>query len=96
MIPIKKTENGIEALTIEEGSSGEKKVEFLSFAVRAAFDQKLVPKQELDKYGGKAPYDLYLPSVQNKISKRVCKNCNKYHATLKSLGLHKKTCKKSR
>ena len=53
-----------------------KKVEFLSFAVRAAFDQ------ELDKYGDKAPYDLYLSSVQKKISKRVSNNCNKYHATL--------------
>ena len=47
------------------------------------------------KYGTNIPYDICLPSLQQdeKVDKRVCDRCGKYHSTQKSLGQHKKVCK---
>ena len=34
-----------------------------------------------------------IPSIQDKVLKRCCNKCGKYHATIKSLSIHKKVCK---
>ena len=93
LIPIKRTELGIEPLERSEAKTIEK-VEFLSLTERVVFNGKLQTKEVDDKYGSSVPYDVYLPSVEDKIDKRVCSNCKKYHATQKSLKLHKEVCKK--
>ena len=90
LIPIKKTEVGVVAI---EKSGATEKVEFLPISQRVMFGDTLVPQSEAEKYPGSVPYDLYLPSVQDKLLKRVCKKCGKYHATQKSLTVHRKVCK---
>lgn len=89
LIPIKKTIHGVEAA---EKSVDHQRVEFLPIGLRAVFNTKLVSEEDQEKYGKTVPYDLYLPSIQHCIDKRVCKECGKYHATQKSLALHKKVC----
>ena len=41
------------------------------------------------------PYDFACPSVQDKLTSRVCKACGLYHASVRSLKEHTKACKKS-
>ena len=90
LIPIKRTHLGVEPIDKSELGS---KVEFLPIGLRVAFGDKIVPADDMKKFGGEVPYDLFLPSVQDKLEKRVCKGCSKYHATQKSLTLHNKVCK---
>ena len=91
IIPIKKTRFGIEALEKDE-VEGNKDLEFLPLPMRILYGNSIVPKEYRDKFGDIVPYDLYLPSIQDKIEKRVCPKCFKYHATIKSLVEHKKVC----
>ena len=93
LIPIKKTLNGVEPLERENCAGN---VNFLPFSLRVVFGKKLVPDRDIIKYRENVPYDLYLPSVQDKLEKRICKRCGKYHATLKSLSHHKKVCKRKK
>ena len=92
LIPIKRDEFGVGAMLETEGQ----KIEFLPIETRALFGDKILPLELKEKYDGNVPYDLFMPSIKDKIEKRICKQCGKYHATIKSLGLHKKLCKISR
>ena len=47
------------------------------------------------KFGESVPYDVYLPTQQDNVQKRMCPHCKKYHASMKSLAIHKRVCKKS-
>ena len=94
LIPIKRTAVGVEPLDWKEDVSQEK-LEFLPLAERILFEKQLISSEIRNKYGELVPYDLFFPTVKEKIPKRVCKKCLKYHATIKSLNLHKKVCKKS-
>ena len=90
LIPIKRTCKGVEA------SDGEQeKIEFLSLSERVLFEKSVASQEMKSKYGTNIPYDICLPSLQQdeKVDKRVCDRCGKYHSTQKSLGQHKKVCK---
>ena len=89
LIPIKRDESGVSAMLETEGQQ----IEFLPIESRALLGDRLLPLELKEKYKGIVPYDLFMPSVKDKIEKRICKKCGKYHSTIKSLGLHKKLCK---
>ena len=93
VIPIKHDEGGIKAnLEVKDGE----KVEFLSLEMRTLLGEKYLPSEFKEKFPGDVPYDTVFPSLKDKIKKRLCQNCGKYHATIKSLNLHKKLCKKKK
>ena len=92
LIPIKRTEMGVVA--VEKNDLDKQKLEFLSVSLRIVFKDQIIPAEYLIKYGDNVPYDLYLPSVQDQLDKRICRNCKKYHATQKSLKFHQKDCPK--
>ncbi len=93
LIPITHSDSGIEALDLNHNIE---KVKFPSLSERVVFEKKLVNLQVREKFGRTVPYDVYLPTVKDKIEKRICKKCGKYHASIKSLGVHNKVCKKSK
>ena len=67
----------------------EKKIEFLPLAERILFEDSLITPEDKQKFGASIPYDLYFPTLQEKLEKRVCVKCFKYHASIKSLNVHK-------
>ena len=91
LIPIKRSEFGVVALERSENIN-ESKVEFLPLGERIIFQDSLVSVEDKLKYKS-IPYDLYFPTLREKIEKRVCSKCSKYHATIKSLNVHKRVCK---
>lgn len=58
---------------------------FASLTLRQSIDMK--PVDEKLKF---IPFDYYCPSVHTQISRRVCKECQMYFASIKSLTAHKK------
>ena len=94
LIPIKRTEYGVEALDMSDNSS-QAKFEFLPLGERILFEKKLLSVGLKEKYGDYLPYDAFCPTVQDKLLKRICPKCKKYHATIKSLTTHKRVCKES-
>ena len=91
LIPIKHDEGGIIADTL---MTDDQKVEFLPLEIRSLLGEKILSSEFKEKFPGDVPYDAFFPTVKDKIEKRLCSNCGKYHATIKSLTLHKKLCKK--
>ena len=57
-------------------------------------EKEIVPEDLMQKYAGKVPYDVYFPTVQQKIDSRVCKVCAKYFSTIVMLNEHKRICKR--
>ena len=62
-----------------------------SVFVRLALSKDILPRSA-DNYPKGLPYDFACPSVQDKISKRICKECGLYLATIKSVTSNAKTC----
>jgi len=91
LIPIMRTESGVTALK-RSADYDEKKIEFLPLAERILFEDSLITPEDKQKFGASIPYDLYFPTLQEKLEKRVCVKCFKYHASIKSLNVHKKVC----
>ena len=89
LIPIKRDQFGVSAMMETEN----RKIEFLSLEMRALLNDKILPTDLREKFKGQVPYDFFMPSIKDKVEKRICKNCGKYHATIKSLSCHKKLCK---
>ena len=54
------------------------------------------PRELTLMYGKSVPYEVYLPSFQEKIEERTCEVCYKYHAPKKSLQIYKKVRKRSK
>ena len=50
-------------------------LEFLDVFGRIAMEQKLMPADLKEKYGEKVPYDVFFPSQQDMVEKRVCTMC---------------------
>ena len=50
---------------------------FLCIFQRLTMAQVITPKDQLEKYNNKVPYDVYLPTVQEKAEGRSCKNFGK-------------------
>ena len=90
LIPIKKSEAGIVALA--QSKDYEQSLEFLPLGLRIVFGDSLIPG-DVKNFLNQVPYDYYFPSIQDKVTKRCCNKCGKYHATIKSLAIHKKVCK---
>ena len=93
--PIIRTSLGVEALHKCDVLDNQK-LEFLSWEMRIVYQNKLVGNEDKKQFGLEIPYDLYFPSVQEKLKNRCCKKCKKYHASVKSLKLHNKVCKVAR
>ena len=93
IIPIKRDQFGIGA---EMREFDGQKVEFLSIEMRSLYGENILPREFKGKFPGDVPYDAFFPSLKDRIEKRCCKNCGKYHATLKSLAHHKKLCKRKK
>ena len=88
LIPIKRTTVGVQSLDVNANLENEK-IEFLPLPLRVLFGETLLPDEVRNQFKGDVPYDLFLPSVKDKVDKRCCQKCGKYHATIKSLKLHK-------
>ena len=87
-IPYRNTKTGIEpANTSSEGNFG-------SLYQRMALSH-LVPPHDFVVI----PFDLYCPSLQNTLTKRICKHCSAYFpsqaAMKKHLSVHKQPCNQS-
>ena len=93
LIPIKHGVTGPIALTLNPMVHKED-LHFLDVFQRIVMEKEIVPEELQKKYAGKVPYDLFFPSVQEKIDGRVCKVCSKYFSTLVMLTEHKKVCKR--
>ena len=91
LIPIKKSNAGIVALA--QSKEYDQSLEFLPLGLRIVFGDSLIPGDVKKKFHDQVPYDYYFPSIQDKVFKRCCNKCGKYHATIKSLSIHKKVCK---
>lgn len=48
-----------------------------------------MPEELKIKYNGMVPYDVYFPTLQQKVEERVCKLCGQYFALKLSLKEHK-------
>ena len=57
-------------------------------------ERSLMPKELEEKFPKGVPYDVYFTTQQNNVEKQTCPHCGKYHASIKSLKLHKQICKK--
>ena len=93
LIPIKKDESGVAAMTT---LSEDQKTEFLPLGLRVIYGDRLIPSELKEKFRNVIPYDIFMPSIKEKLEKRCCKTCGKYHSTVKSLNMHKKLCKASK
>ena len=61
-----------------------------SLFINVALKKDVLPRSADFKNG--LPYDFACPGIQDKLAQRVCKKCGIYHASVKSLNSHKKTC----
>ena len=95
LIPIKLTATGPVAMELVKDIN-KKDISFPDIFARVVVEKQLMPESLTEKFGDVVPYDVYFPTQQDKVIKRICKNCSKYHASIKSLALHKKVCKKKR
>ena len=80
-----------------------KKLEFLDVFTRIVLEKKLMPEGDVKyfcksilialvdlqiKFAGILPYDVYFPTLQQKVQGRTCQFCQKYHSSKKSLKRH--------
>ena len=95
LIPIRHTASGPKAMALSADIDKEN-LTFLDIFQRLAMESILLPEDLKNKYNGMVPYDVYFPSLQEKIDNRVCRSCGKYFALQISLKEHKLVCKKKR
>ena len=87
------TSHGPEAMTLSKDIH-KKEIMFPDIFARIVTEKSIMPPELKDKFGENVPYDVYLPSQQDNVQKRICPNCQKYHSSIKSLTIHKRVCKK--
>ena len=93
LTPIQQTSSGPQAM--ELGPDIHKQlITFPSYSMRILMEKNLTPQALVDKFPMGVPYDVFFPTQQTNIEKQTCQNCGKYHASIKSLKLHKQVCKK--
>ena len=95
LIPVQKTSAGIVPLDLDP-EVYKSNVQFPTLSTRMLLENTITPEQLTSKCGKSVPYDAFLPSCQQKVEGRTCTVCYKYHATKKSLQLHKKVCKRKK
>ena len=93
LIPIKLSSTGPVPLDLNPDVY-KQELTFLDVFSRIHMEQRLLPDCLKEKYGEMVPYDVYFPSQQMKVEKRICKHCKKYFSSVKSLTQHRKICKK--
>ena len=54
------------------------------------FEKKIAPNDLLLKCKDNLPVDVFFPSLLDKVERRTCEVCQKYHASIKSLTAHRK------
>ena len=94
LIPIKLTSSGPVAMELSKDIH-KKELVFPDIFARIVTEQSIMPSELKLKFGESVPYDVYLPTQQDNVQKRMCPHCKKYHASMKSLAIHKRVCKKS-
>lgn len=62
------------------------KLNFATLTLRSSFDMKPTPHPKYNFM----PYGYYYPSAQKQLGRKICKICQIYFATIKSLTTHKK------
>ena len=95
LIPFQHTMSGPKALPLTADVAKEELV-FLDVFQRLAMELILLPEDLKVKYNQMVPYDVYFPTLQQKVEQRVCKTCGKYFALKLSLTEHKQVCKSKR
>ena len=91
LIPTQLSPSGPVALELEK-EVFKKNVTFPNIFARIVLEKELAPENLKTKYNGNIPYDVYFPTLQHVVDSRTCAVCGKYHATKKSLNLHRRTC----
>ena len=91
LIPTQLSPSGPVALELEK-EVFKKNVTFPNIFARIVLEKELAPENLKTKYNGNIPYDVYFPTLQHIVDSRTCAVCGKYHATKKSLNLHRRTC----
>ena len=89
MIPVKYSLAGPVPLELKADIFKEN-IKFPDIFGRIVLERKLAPKSLLEKFKNKVPFDSFFPSLQEKIGKRTCLECLKYHSSIKSLTAHKR------
>ena len=95
LIPFKHTQSGPVALPLTADVATEE-LNFLDVFQRLALESTLLPPDLKTKYNMMVPYDVYFPTLQQKVEQRVCKTCGKYFALKLSLKEHKQVCSSKR
>ena len=96
LIPYKQTQAGPKALPVTPDVAKED-LTFLDVFQRLAMESFLLPEELKAKFKNKVPYDLYFPTLQQKVEKRICKRCGKYFALKLSMVEHRNmVCKRKR
>ena len=90
LIPFKHSQSGPVALQLEKDIFKDN-IEFHDVFARMVVENTLAPQSLLAKYKNKIPFDTFFPSLQEKVEKRTCSMCQKYHSSIKSLMAHKRT-----
>ena len=92
LIPIEMTTFGPQAVTMDKNLY-KQLLRFPSLPNRVLLESSIVSESLLKKYNGKIPYDIYFPTVQDKIDGRICSQCHNYFGSRKSLHEHERLCK---
>ena len=93
LIPVHYTREGPVALPITPDLY-KQDLDFLCVFQRLSMESAIMPKELNQKYNNKVPYDVYFPSLQDKVEDRVCKVCGKYFSLKLLLTGHKRICKR--
>ena len=89
LIPFKFSKTGPVALQLNKEVFKED-IKFHDIFGRIVLENKIAPNDLLVKYKDNLPFDVFFPSLQDKVEKRTCEDCQKYHASIKSLTAHRR------
>ena len=95
LIPIKFSTSGPVALDLEPNVH-QKKLNFLDVFSRLVMEKQLLPANLKTKYNGIVPYNVYFPTLQEKVKDRTCRLCGQYFSVKISLAEHKRICKRNK
>ena len=86
LIPIKFSTSGPVALDLEPNVH-QKKLNFLDVFSRLVMEKQLLPANLKTKYNRKVPYNVYFPTLQEKVEDRTCRLCGQYFSVKISLAI---------
>ena len=71
----------------ESDAKYQKKLNFLDVLSRLVMEKQLLPANLKTNYNGKVPYDVYFPTLQEKVEDRTCRLCGQYFYVKISLAI---------